>query len=146
MRAPGHILESMEALKQRLSALARHWDIDEAQALAWVHTNSPQLQGAAGQAGLEATEAGEALRERALAFYYEAINARQLPRRRTGGSAAVTLCRTEGPMPPPAQTCADRRRKRDAFGRVRDGKVSSHADLYWKNTHRSTAKRNKRSS
>ena len=47
------------------------------------------------------------------------------------GCAAVTILRVEEPVPPPAQTCADRRHKRDAFGRVRDGKANSDDDLYW---------------
>ena len=124
--------------------VARNWDIGEEQALAWVHTGCPELRGV-GQADPGTTEAGEALRERAMAFYHEAVTTRRLPRRRTSDCTTTTLRQTEEPMPLPPQVCADRRRKRDAFGRVRDGKAYSDEDLYWTKARRGAAKRSKRS-
>ena len=124
--------------------VARNWDIGEEQALAWVHTGCPELRGV-GQADPGTTEAGEALRERAMAFYHEAVTFRRLPRRRTSDCTTTTLRQTEEPMPLPPQVCADRRRKRDAFGRVRDGKAHSDEDLYWTKARRGATKRSKRS-
>ena len=86
--------------------VARNWDIGEEQALAWVHTGCPELRGV-GQADPGATEAGEALRERAMAFYHEAVTTRRLPRRRTSDCTTTTLRQTEEPMPLPPQVCAD---------------------------------------
>ena len=57
--------------------VTRCWDIGEEQALAWVHTDRPQIGGAGGLP--EAEEAAQALRAKAMAFYHEAIAARQLP-------------------------------------------------------------------
>ena len=125
--------------------VARHWDIDEEQALAWVHTNRP-LMGGAGGLLEEPEKPAQALRAKAMAFYHGAITTRRLPRRRTAGCAAVTILRVEEPVPPPAQTCADRRHKRDAFGRVRDGKANSDDDLYWNRPRRGAAKRCRHSS